>query len=811
MSKKIVVAGVASGFACLFPLTALAQAAAAAASPASAASAPSLEIARVVITAQKRKEDIRDVPLSVSVLSGEQLQSQQIGTVEDLTRNIPNVSFTSQGGPGLGTVEIRGVSSQAGTATVATYLDDVSLTTRNLYSQGTAEPRFFDIQDIEVLRGPQGTLYGASSLGGTIKYISKQPDAKQFAGTASVEVSTTQHGGTNYQAEGVINLPLVKNAVALRVGVQTGRDSGWVDQVDPTTLKVIQKGINSSRWDVVKLSLKADIAKGWSITPALFAQYTRTDDIDATYATVGSYQYPPSAPNGNPPALGAFQTSKTVREPGNDRLAVPSLTVNGDLGIGDLTAVLSGYKRRFDRIQDGTSVNSSYIATLVNTDPTAYPNGAALADTVNSLPSAVELQNTVDQTSLEVRMVSKDYDASRSPFTWVGGVFFSEARTQVFDNEPVFGINKAFQNAGEDINDTNALSGSFAGAFTGDNSYYSARHYKDKQDSVFGELTYHVLPSLSATVGLRLLSASQHFTREGGFFFAGDPPVDASIDTKAHATTPRVALNWVLDPSVSLYGNIAKGFRLGGANRPIPYSTAVQDDLNTLHIAGVPPAIFAPDSLWSYEGGTKLNLLDNRVSLNLAAFYIDWKNIQQDVILPTSGFDYETNVGNASSAGLEAELKVKVTSGLTVTGSFGFTHAKFSSDQPSLGYADSAATELNVRKGDQVQGVPRFSGSLGFDYSTALTGNMNGFIRANGQWTGSSRGSLSRTNADFRRSGYFTADGSTGVNFDAWEFTLFAKNLTNTRTVIQRPSVQFLPEQYQLRPRTIGVSGNYEF
>ena len=222
MSKKIViVAGVASGLACLVPLTALAQAAAAAASPASAASAPSLEIARVVITAQKRKEDIRDVPLSVSVLSGEQLQAQQIGTVEDLTRNIPNVSFTSQGGPGLGTVEIRGVSSQAGTATVSTYLDDVSLTTRNLYSQGTAEPRFFDIQDIEVLRGPQGTLYGASSLGGTIKYISKQPDAKQFSGSASVDVSTTQHGGTNYQAEGVINLPLVKNAVALRVGVQS--------------------------------------------------------------------------------------------------------------------------------------------------------------------------------------------------------------------------------------------------------------------------------------------------------------------------------------------------------------------------------------------------------------------------------------------------------------------------------------------------------------------------------------------------------------------------------------------------------------
>ena len=811
MPKKIVIAaGVASGLACMVPLTALAQAAAAVAAPAASA-AENNEIVRIVVTAQKRKEDIRDVPLSVSVLTAEQLTATQINNVEDLTRNIPNVSFTSQGGPGLGTVEIRGISSQAGTATVSTYLDDVSLTTRNLYSQGTAEPRFFDIQDIEVLRGPQGTLYGASSLGGTIKYISKQPDLKHITGSASAEISKTDHGGTNYQAEGVINVPLVKNAIALRVGVQSGHDSGWVDQVDPTTLKVIDKGINSSRWDVVKLALKAQIGTDWSVTPALFAQYMRTDDIDATYATVGSYQYPLSAPNDNPPALGAFQTSKTVREPGNDRLAVPSLTVNGDLGVGDLTAVLSGYKRRFDRIQDGTAVNSSYLATLVTIDPVAYPNSAALADTVNSLPSAVELQNTVDQTSLELRMTSKDYDATRSPFTWVGGAFFSEARTQVFDNEPVFGINKAFQNAGEDINNPDQFGGSFPGAFTGDNSYYSARHYKDKQDSVFGELTYHVMPSLSATVGLRVLSASQHFTREGGFYFAGDPPVDASIDTKAHATTPRVALNWVLNPGVSLYGNVAKGFRLGGANRPIPFSDAVQDDLNTLHIAGKPPATFAPDSLWSYEAGTKLNLLDNRVSLNLAAFYINWKNIQQDVVLPTSGFDYETNVGNATSRGLEAELRARVTHNLTLTSAFGLTHATFSSDQPALGYADDAATQLNVRKGDQVQGAPRYSGSLGFDYSTELGGDYSGFIRGNGQWTGSSRGSLSRTNADFHRAGYFTADGSAGVNFDRWEFSLFAKNLTNTRTVIQRPSIQFLPEQYQLRPRTIGLSGNYEF
>src|SRR6202012_1007183 len=230
MSKKIAIAaGVASGLVCLMPLTALAQAAAAAAAP---ASSPSNEIATVVITAQKRKEDIRDVPMSVSAISGEQLQAQQIKTVEDLTRNIPNISFSTQGGPGLGTVEIRGVSSQAGAATVSVYLDDVSLTTRNLYSQGTAEPRFFDLQDVEVLRGPQGTLYGASSLGGTIKFISKQPDLKYFSGSTTETLSGTKGGGVNYEMQGILNIPLVTGVSALRIGVERGHDSGYVDQVD---------------------------------------------------------------------------------------------------------------------------------------------------------------------------------------------------------------------------------------------------------------------------------------------------------------------------------------------------------------------------------------------------------------------------------------------------------------------------------------------------------------------------------------------------------------------------------------------------
>jgi len=780
--------------ACLAALDARAQQAPA---PAEAASAPKTStLESVTITAQKRKEDPRKVPLSVSVVTGDAIQEGHINDVTDLTRSVPNLSFSSQAGAGLSTLEIRGVSSQAGSATVAIYLDDISLTTRNLYSQGTAEPRFFDLDRVEVLRGPQGTLYGASSLGGTIKFISKQPDAKSFSGSAYTEVSSTSHGGTNYLAQAVLNVPLIAGNTAVRLGVQTGHDSGYIDQVSPTTLGVIDKGINSADWNVLKLSLKTDFAPGWTATPALFYQRYKSHDIDAAYLTVGSYQLP----SGDTPALSLFQTSKPVREPATDTLTVPSLTVNGDLGFGDFTGVLSGYKRRFNRIQDGTNINVPYIASQV-TDP-------ALGATVAGLPSAVELGNRIDQTSLELRVASKDYDASRSPITWIGGAYFAQTKTQVIDNEPIFGINAAFTAAGADINDPAQLTDSFPGAFTGDSSYYSARHYKDKQSSVFGELTYNFSAALRATAGVRLLRASQAFTREGDFYYAGGP-VTAAIDSSGHAVTPRFAVSWDLDPSTSLYANAAKGFRLGGANRPVPLTPLVVTDLQTLGLPLTPPATFDSDSLWSYEVGSKSRFLDNRLSLNVSAFHIDWKDIQQSVVLPQSGFDFETNAGRATVNGIEFEAKWRATDALTLSAGASWTHAVFAEDNPALGFDDDG--NVNARKGDQIQGVPKYSARLGAEYRFAPMAIGSAFVRGSAQWTGASHGTVVKSSSDYIRPAYVTADASAGLSVDRWEFTVFAKNLTNNQRIIQQPSIQGVSEAYYVRPRTIGVTAAYDF
>ncbi|HJV61232.1 MAG TPA: TonB-dependent receptor, partial [Albitalea sp.] len=222
-----------------------------------------------------------------------------------------------------------------------------------------------------------------------------------------------------------------------------------------------------------------------------------------------------------------------------------------------------------------------------------------------------------------------------------------------------------------------------------------------------------------------------------------------------------------------------------------------------------PPDSYQPDSLWSYELGTKSRLLDNRLTLNLAVFHIDWKDIQQDIVLPASGFDFETNVGRATSDGLEFDARLRATDALTLTASGSYTRAVFAEDMPALGEASPGV--LNVRKGDPIQGQPRFNASLGFEYRFRAMNLGDAFVRAMGSWTGKSHGSFVRSSSDYVRPGYFTATASAGLTLDRWEFSVFAKNLTNNHKIIQQPLIQSVPQAYYLRPRTIGLTASYQF
>ena len=257
------------------------------AGPADAPSDDSSALGEVIVTAQRRTEDVKEVPTSISVLGAAALENGHIGGLEDISRAVPGLSFAAGGGPGLDNIEMRGVSSTSGSATVGIYLDDVPITVTNLYN-GAVEPRLFDMDRVEVLRGPQGTLYGASSMGGAIRFISNQPNLTTFGGSVSSQVSGTRHGGVNYDEQGVLNVPLVEGVAAARIGVDFGEDSGYIDHYTLSD-QLARSGTNDDKWTVLRLSAKIVADDSLTITPSFYGEWEKTGDTSVFYPGVGLY------------------------------------------------------------------------------------------------------------------------------------------------------------------------------------------------------------------------------------------------------------------------------------------------------------------------------------------------------------------------------------------------------------------------------------------------------------------------------------------------------------------------------------------
>jgi len=795
-------------------------------------------IQQVVVTATKRKEDVTKVPISLSVIGGDQLQAQHITDYADVTRSIPNVSFSGAGGggdagdgPGLSNIQIRGIASSAGSATVGTYLDDVSMTQANQYSMGTPEPKFFDIDHVEVLRGPQGTLYGASSMGGTMKFITNQPNTKEESVDFYTEASKTQHANTaNYNGNIVFNKPLIPGELAIRFGVQAEHLSGYINQVDPLTVAPVANGINWQDNGVVKVGLKWTPTKDLTISPSIISQKVKTGDTDVGYSLLLAGGNVAVDGAGNPITLPNYTTSKTTNERGSDTLTVPSLTINYATPVGDLTSVTSFFKREFSRIQDGTFTNSWQLGTLY-IDNNNFP---ALAQAVTMLPSSVTLANEVKQFSQELRLASKPYEKGGDPVTWLVGAYGANGHTTVLENDYVYGVNKAFKNAGFSSGsvfpgpynvdpsqggtaDCSAVycstSDSVAEGFPNDNTWHGEYRYHDSQQSVFGEANYYFTPELHATAGIRYLRAQQTFNAFQDLFYQGDSPTYNHASVTGSKSTPKFAVIWETSPTNSVFATAAEGFRLGGTNSALPVQACSLPAPN--------PSTYTSDSLWSYELGDKLRFWDNKVQLNTSVFYVKWKNMQQALELACS-FSYDVNVGSATSYGGEIELKVKPVSSLLIDISGGYTHATLDSN------AGQDAGIAGATKGEWIAGVPNFNMALSATYSYDITDDYFGFVRAGGHFVGTSFGGFKYLpnsivengvvtspvdNPDYNRPAYHTFDVSTGVSWKEWEATLFVKNVANNNMVIQRPieQAQVNGMVYRMEPRQIGVSLSAKF
>jgi iron complex outermembrane receptor protein len=744
----------------------------------------------IVVTAQKRRENLQKVPISVTALTANQLAKEHISDYDDLSRAVPGLSFGSGGSEGLTNIEIRGVSSTSGSATVGLYLDDTSITTKNFYD-GAAQPKLFDIDRIEVLRGPQGTLYGASSLGGTIKFVTPTPDMTKFFGTLSQDVSETRHGGLNYVDTAIVNIPIVPDKLALRASIGYSKDSGYIDTYAPGGTTPLRNGVNHEEALSTRVVVKWVANENLTITPSIFYQKDDTGDNSVFY-----------------PALGLWKQDKEVVEYGHDQLFVPSVTAVQNLGWADLTTVSSFFWRQFYRQQDGTYYNSSAFANFF-LDP-LYPDNAAVNQAkIANLPSPIKYQTDYGQGSQEVRLSSKTEAETGLPFTWVAGFYFADQYDHHTNFQRIPGINTVFQQIyGYSIDAPQSLVRQAYGApgisqlFPNDVDEADESGYQERQYAGFAQVDYDILPSLHASVGARysIADVEYHF-QTYGFFQIGNISPYKQQDTYS-AFTPKFALSYDVTSDSTLYASAAKGFRLGGPTGPLPFgpTTVCATDEADLGIK-TQPTKFDSDKLWSYELGAKNSLLGGRLTVNGAAFLINWTNIQQQIYLPTCGYYFTDNVGNAQSYGGEIEARFRLFDGLILSGSATLEHSVITSTN----------NPVTVQVGERVLNTPDSTFDGAISYTTSLTEQANGFIRLDYNFVGQSHGDYVTTNSNYLNPAYGVMNLALGVDYGKWEFSLYGKNITNNTTIIQRPEINTVFEGYTVRPVTLGATLKYRF
>jgi iron complex outermembrane receptor protein len=726
------------------------------------------QIEEITVTATKRTENVRAVPQNISVLTGTQLQDQHVVDYADLAQAVPGLAFTSGGAGGLGNIELRGVSSIAGAATVGLYLDDISLSVRSVAGlTGAAQPKLLDIDRIEVLRGPQGTLYGAGSEGGTIRFISNQPKLDEFEGSFHSELAGTDRGGLSYDEEGVVNVPLMAGISALRLSAGYSEEAGYLKRLGLNG-NVLATGAGGTGTGVIRVSSKWLLGDGWTVTPSMFYQNSRQDDQSIYY-----------------PNAGRFESIKQLPEPDHEQIAVPTLVITKDLGWADFTSVSGLYWRKSDIQVDGTFQNSSYLASI---------SPAPFSTDLSNLASPINYRMMTNQISQELRLASKSMQETGLPFAWVAGFYYSDQHLTTSDYEHVTGFTSLFEKLYGQTPDA-----FFGAPFPNDAVYHSVRHYDERQYAVFGEANYAILSNLKATAGLRYLYARESLNRYGGDFFDLGDPSPVSKLSRAYAATPKFALNYDITDDSSIYANATKGFRLGGPNRPVPSSICAAD-LSGLGVSSAPDS-YNSDSLWNYEVGTKNRLLNNRMTVTLAAFDIEWKNIQQTVSLPGCGFDFVKNAGTARNYGAELELHYKVTPDVTLGLNGAYTHDRLISVTPNTG----AAVD------DRVLGTPDYTIGVSGEYHHSVTDSLEGYIRSDYNFNGKSSGTFAKSDPDHYRPTYGIANASIGVESGSWQFELFAKNLANETKVIQRIYYSASDSNVTPRPLTIGMSFTKQF
>lgn len=725
----------------------------------------------VTVTAQKRTENLQEVPISLQVLGNEKLQQLNATKFEDYVQFLPSVSFTSNGS-GFAQVYMRGVASggdgnhSGSLPSVGIYLDEQPVTT----IQGAVDVHMYDIARVEVLAGPQGTLYGASAESGAVRIITNKPDPSGFEAGYSLELNSVDHGGIGHIEEGFVNIPL-SPAAAIRLVGWNEHDAGYIDNAPGTRTYPVsgitisnekgctpaadlqcvgraKKDYNDVDTTGARAALKLDLGEDWTITPTVMGQQTKTHGV-----------------NFFDPNVGDLAVTHWYPESTNDRWWQAALTVEGKIGNFDVTYAYAHLKRN-DEVQQDYSDYSFWYDTL-------YSYGAYLEDNAGNLinPSQhIQGKDRYVKDSHELRIASP----AQARLRFVGGVFWQLQKHNIQQAYRITGLADELANPGWP-----------------DTLWLTKQERMDKDEAIFGELSFDFTDKLTGTLGGRWYKARNSLEGYFGFsegFFPGSsygqagcisaepfqtaPCLDFDKIVRENGKLGKANLTWKPTATAMFYATWSEGYRPGGINRR----------------GTLPP--YLSDKLTNYELGWKTAWLDNALTFNGSVFRQEWKDFQFS-ILGANGLTEIKNANQARIDGTEMELNWAATYNLHVSAGLAYYDAKLTENY--CGYTDEDGNPVTdcadpeAAKGTRLPITPRLKGNVVARYAFDL-GNYQAYVQGAGVYVGKRSSDLRTATNDILGDmpAYTVVDFSAGIARDSWSLDLFVTNAFDKRAVLNR-------------------------
>jgi iron complex outermembrane recepter protein len=805
------------------------------------------ELQEIVVTANRREESLSKVPISISAYTQEAMDLKGVRDFTDIARFTPGVSIDTDG---TNSISIRGISSSGGAGTTGIYIDDTPIQMRAMgVNPDETLPKAFDMERVEILRGPQGTLFGAGSEGGTVRYIMTQPSLTQYSSYARSEVSYTEGGAPSYEAGAAFGGPIVEDTLGFRVSAWYRRDGGWIDRINPTTLQLADSNVNHDDTTALRAALTWAPGANVKVTPSVLWQDRKRNDVE--------YYWPLYSDSGSDRFVSANFSG--LHEP--DRYFLPALKVSAGLGSTELIANSSYYQRRDISGYDGTLYNMSYYQTLgwlpgaggnaAGSSPYAgsapcapqgfscYPlldgNGVHLPAALASYRSPNTVTNQQDTVSQELRLQSSD-PAAR--VAWTVGAFFSITRSYSLEEIHDPQVDQLFEYLyGTTIANVfgTATNPDGSSYLPRGDSYFNELTGHDRQLAGFGEAVWSLTDRLKLTTGLRYSKTEFSFLAYNDGPQNGGPGGGSGSQSQK-PVTERVGLSFQMDPHDLFYATYSTGFRVGGANSSIPYSVCEPDFIN-FGLTGVPSS-YKSDSVKNFEVGAKNNV-DNRIQLAASVYYIKWDDIQQSVTLPTCGLSYVANLGTAVSEGGDLQVNVQATDALSLDAAIGYTDAHYTGGV----LPGPLSTTPLAASGDSIVGLSGnppapWTIALGAQYRFRAFGDRDSFVRADVEHETKNNRPTAAEDPGTVQFGTCTsvsgAIGScnitppsttfvslrAGSNFAGWDVSAFVDNLLDTHPVLNynyqptdgsgpQPAASPLYRYFTYRPRTFGVTFTY--